>query len=157
MMWRSHVQRVASWISTFQYECCCCDQFSAHDQRCTIEENWIFRSSIKYSFQRIKNCQVWRSVQGVVIKSFNTFAKKNSFDTARYEISLGRRSKTGVTPSSRVLCGVNDHLLVREFDELCKGAKVLWMFCSGHRINSTKKRQQRRMTKKGMMMLEKIA
>lgn len=62
--------------STSQDERCCCDQFSAHDQRCTIDENWIFRSSIKYSFQRIKNCQVWRSIQGVVIKSFNTTAKK---------------------------------------------------------------------------------
>jgi hypothetical protein len=91
--------------STSQDERCCCDQFSAHDQRCTIDENWIFRSSIKYSFQRIKNCQVWRSIQGVVIKSFNTTTKKNSFDTACYEISSGRQSKMGVTPSYGVRFG----------------------------------------------------
>ena len=156
-MWRSHVQRVASWIInilgwtllTWSIFCPWSEMYNR--RKLEIQK---FHQVFFPTYQELPSLEICtRSCD----KIFQHNCQKNSFDTARYEISLGRRSKTGVTPSSRVLCGVNDHLLVREFDELCKGAKVLWMLCSQNRVNSTKKRQQRRMTKKGMMMLEKIA
>jgi hypothetical protein len=40
-------------------------------ERCTNEENEIFRSSIKLSFQNIKNKRIWRPVQGVMEKTLS--------------------------------------------------------------------------------------
>src|SRR5687767_10902450 len=76
MIWRGYAQKLQVVPSIPQDEHCCCDKFSTHNQRCTREENWIFRSSIKSYFQRIKNHQFLRSVQGVMIKSFNVVRSK---------------------------------------------------------------------------------
>jgi hypothetical protein len=40
-------------------------------QRCTNEENEIFRSSIKLPFQCIKNQKIWRPMQGVMEKTLS--------------------------------------------------------------------------------------
>jgi len=72
--WRREVkteelQARTSTSLKFQNQCRCCNRFCAHVRRCTIEENWIFRCSMKSSFQQIKNRNFWRPDQIVMMKS----------------------------------------------------------------------------------------
>ena len=85
--------------SSSPMKCYCCDDFFVQDQRSTMRKNRLFWSSIKSSFQRIKNHQLWRSVWRVMVKSFNA---------ARSEIPLDRlqrRNKTSITSLSGVQLG----------------------------------------------------
>jgi len=70
--------------------------FSSKIREVPWSNNRLFWSSIKSSFQRIKNRQLWRSVWRVMVKSFNA---------ARSEIPLDRlqrRNKTSITSLSGV-------------------------------------------------------
>ena len=73
--------------------------FSSKIREVPWANNRLFWSSIKSSFQRIKNHQLWRSVWRVMVKSFNT---------ARSEIPLDRLqhcNKTNITSLSGVQLG----------------------------------------------------
>ena len=73
--------------------------FSSKNREVPWANNRLFWSSIKSSFQRIKNRQLWRSVWRVMVKSFNA---------ARSEIPLDRlqrRNKTSITSLSGVQLG----------------------------------------------------
>ena len=73
--------------------------FSSKIREVPWANNRLFWSSIKSSFQRIKNRQLWRSVWRVMVKSFNA---------ARSEIPLDRlqcRNKTSITSLSEVRLG----------------------------------------------------
>jgi hypothetical protein len=73
--------------------------FSSKIREVPWANNGLFWSSIKSSFQRIKNRQIWRSVWRVMVKSFNV---------ARSEIPLDRLqryNKTSITSLSGVQLG----------------------------------------------------
>ena len=73
--------------------------FSSKIREVPWENNRLFWSSNKSSFQLIKNHQLWRSVWRVMVKSFNA---------ARSEIPLDRlqrRNKTSITSLSGVQLG----------------------------------------------------
>ena len=73
--------------------------FSSKIREVSWAINRLFWSSIKSSFQRIKNHQLWRSVWRVMIKSLNA---------ARSEIPVDRlqcRNKTSITSLSGVQLG----------------------------------------------------
>ena len=85
-------KKLCNWI-TIVYKCCCCDKFSSKIRDVPWSNNRLLWSSIKSSFQRIKNRQIWTTMWRVMEKSFNAARSEISRDKAY------RRGKTSITSS----------------------------------------------------------
>ena len=63
-------------------KCYCCNEFLSKIREVPWENNRLVWSSIKSTFQRIKNHEFWRSVWRVMVKSFNDARSEMSRDRA---------------------------------------------------------------------------
>ena len=95
----------------------------AHGQRRTRKKKLIFRSSMKFPFQRIQDQCILRPVQGDMA---------NTLDVARSEIRRDRLQRWDEMDITLNQFWANEDSLERKIRALRNGAMFQYMFCSGN-------------------------